>query len=207
MNNVINVEFGKGKKLVYGHGLNDVKGGSTKHREAYRRWISMLQRCYDPKLHERRPTYIGCSVSADWLRFSNFLAWYESLTEEQKTYQLDKDLLDPSNKVYSPETCIMVPSWVNSFVIDCGRARGNLPIGVCWTGQGAKYGKPFVTQICVHGTLKTIGYFTNPNEAHEAWRAAKIKLVHEMADELNAIDHRLYPALLSRYGYSMALAA
>lgn len=197
------LEFDKEKKLVCGVGVMDVPGALINHREAYRRWANMINRAYNPKTQERNPTYIGCSVCSEWLTFSNFLAWFNALTDEQKGWSLGKDLLFPGNTEYSPATCIMAPPHLNVFTIDSGRSRGEYPIGVCRHKRTAKY----QSHITVNGKRKYLGCFPTPEAAHEAWREAKIALVHNMREELDAIDPRLYSALLSRYGYSMAVAA
>lgn len=77
--------------------------GRTKE---YVAWQNMLQRCYDPKCHVKRPTYIGCSVCAEWHNFQNFAKWMSKQNCEGK--QLDKDIKVEGNKVYSPETCMFV---------------------------------------------------------------------------------------------------
>lgn len=38
----------------------------------YLLWTSVLSRCFDKKYLKRKPTYLGCSVSEDWLTYSNF---------------------------------------------------------------------------------------------------------------------------------------
>ena len=84
----------KPKKLVYGAGINDADyvvnkletigyvNGAQKRKliwacPYYRAWADMLKRCYSAKFQESRPTYAGCTVSAEWLKFSNFRAWIE----------------------------------------------------------------------------------------------------------------------------------
>lgn len=63
-------------KLVYGVGINDsdtltiVNG---KIVTSYTRWKEMLRRCYDAKLQVRFPSYVGCSVHADWLSNSGLI--------------------------------------------------------------------------------------------------------------------------------------
>ena len=76
------------------------------HTKEYVAWQNMLQRCYDPKYHVKRPTYIGCSVCAEWHNFQNFAKWMSKQNCEGK--QLDKDIKVEGNKVYSPETCMFV---------------------------------------------------------------------------------------------------
>ena len=42
---------------------------------------------------------------------------------------LDKDILCKGNKIYSRETCIFVPSRINTLFIKCNKSRGKDPIG------------------------------------------------------------------------------
>jgi len=67
----------------------------------YRKWISMLTRCYSKNYQLRHPTYKGCSVSDEWLLFSAFKSWMKKQDWDGK--QLDKDLLISGNKIYSPD--------------------------------------------------------------------------------------------------------
>lgn len=69
----------------------------------YKTWINMLNRCYDPMYQARCPTYVGCSVCAEWHNFQNFAEWMSTQDHEGK--QLDKDIKVEGNKVYSPDTC------------------------------------------------------------------------------------------------------
>ena len=93
----------------------------------------MLARCYSAKFQEHCPTYTGCTVAEDWLKFSNFKDWMEKQQWEGK--QLDKDILFEGNKVYGPDTCVFVSPMVNTFTIDSGAARGKWLIGVLAQGN------------------------------------------------------------------------
>ena len=120
----------KTRKLVCGVGNNDsdyvvtkfetiVVNGKLKQKliwvcPYYRVWKGMLERCYSIKYQESQPTYIGCSVTDEWLTFSAFKNWMEKQNFEGM--QLDKDLLIEGNKVYSPETCVFVSGMVNNFI-------------------------------------------------------------------------------------------
>ena len=67
----------KQKGIVYKHGINDMPNGWTTENEwnkrVYKKWYSMLQRCYDEKWLERHPHYEGCFVCDEWLKLSNFV--------------------------------------------------------------------------------------------------------------------------------------
>lgn len=184
-------------KLVMGVGIMDIKGACVEHKAAYTKWSNMIKRSYDRNFQSINPTYIGCTVSNDWLTFSNFLSWFNSLSDEQKGYSPDKDILFPGNKEYSAEKVVMIPRHINLFVTDRARDRGEYPLGVT-LARGRKT-TPFLAQVSENGKQRKIGYFDTPEEAHEAWRAAKLDLVHKMENELNAIDPRLYPALVALY--------
>lgn len=199
----------KSRKLVFGVGINDADyvverketievNGKRKQKRVwmcpyYRAWTKMLERCYSAKLQESRPTYKGCSVSEEWLRFSAFKAWME--TQDWEGKQLDKDLLFERNKVYSPETCVFVTQTVNKFTTDSGAARGEWKIGVSWQKAAGK----FVSTCSNPFTKKSeyLGLFTCEQEAHNAWRKRKLELAHELA--AIQTDERVAKALIERY--------
>ena len=198
------------KKLVYGVGINDADyvvvkwetfgyaEGKRKQRRVwycpyYRAWVGMLKRCYSPKLQEDHPTYKGCSVSEEWLRFSNFKRWMES--QGWEGLQLDKDLLFSGNKVYSSETCLFVTQTVNSFTTDCGASRGEWLIGVSLNKERGKF-----QSKCSNPLTKKqehLGYFTCEVEAHQEWLKRKLELAHLLAAE--QADDRVAKALIERY--------
>ena len=198
------------KATVFGVGINDADyitqkmeeigyvGGKRKRKliwacPYYRVWKNMLKRCYSAKYQETRPTYKGCSVSKEWLTFSNFKTWMEKQDFEGR--QLDKDLLFEGNKVYSPETCVFVTKEVNMFTTDSGTARGEWMIGVHWHKATGK----FMSQCCNPFTKKRehLGLFTTELEAHKAWRKRKLELAYELA--AIQTDERVAKALIDRY--------
>ena len=200
----------KPKKLVYGVGINDADyavqefetigyvDGKRKQKLVwicpyYSAWRSMLARCYSAKVQGRRPTYVGCSVSHEWLTFSNFKAWMEKQDFEGK--QLDKDMLFVGNKVYSAETCVFVTGAVNRFTTDSGASRGEWLIGVSWRKEANKFmsscGNPFTKK------RENLGYFTCELEAHKAWLKRKLELAYELA--AIQTDQRISKALIDRF--------
>ena len=200
----------KTKKLVYGVGLNNADyavqkfetigyvDGKRRQKKVWvcpyhQAWENMLERCYSAKYQERQPTYRGCSVSEDWLTFSNFKAWMEEQDFEGK--HLDKDLLFEGNKIYSEDTCVFVTPMVNIFTTDSGASRGEWLIGVHWDKDRKKFrarcSNPFTKK------REYLGLLTCEQQAHEAWLKRKL----ELAKELAAIqtDPRIAKALIDRY--------
>ena len=108
---------------------------------------------------------------------------------------LDKDIIVPRSKLYSPETCAFVLQATNKFVTAREACRGDYPIGVDLFKRTGKYRakckNPFT------GKQEHLGYFSTPEEAHEAWRKRK----HELAQLVAATesDPRVVEALKKRY--------
>ena len=199
----------KASKLVHGVGINDADyvvekrqtievNGVRKQKliwicPYYLAWRNMLRRCYSTKLQEKYPTYRGCSVSEEWLTFSNFRRWMEC--QDWEGMQLDKDLLFSGNKVYSAETCVFVTKAVNNFTTDRGNDRGEWSIGAIWHKGAGK----FMSQCNNTFTKKKehLGYFNCEIEAHKAWLKRKLELAHLLAKEQT--DSRVAKALIERY--------
>lgn len=198
------------RRLVNGVGVNDAdyvveKKETTGHVNGkqkqklvwacpyYQAWKSMLTRCYSKKHQEKQPTYIGCTVSEDWLTFSNFKAWMEKQDWEGK--HLDKDLLAEGNKIYSEDTCVFVTPMANTFTTDCGASRGRWLVGVSWNKRAAKFqsrcNNPFTKK------LEHLGLFTCEKEAHKTWLIRKLELARELA--AIQTDERISKALIERF--------
>ncbi len=138
----------------------------------------MLRRCQSDSCHARQPTYTDCVVCDEWTKFSNFRVWLklqERLHGSLDGLQLDKDIIDPSNKVYCPEKCAFVSQSINLFVVDRSRFRGEYPFG----------------------KKVTLGQYITPEEAHEAWRKQKHDYSCMLAD--SCVDKRVAQSLRLRY--------
>ena len=153
----------------------------------------MVERCYSNKCLESRPSYIGTSVCSEWLSATAFKKWVEQQDWHGKC--LDKDIIVPKSKLYSPETCAFVLNATNSFVIARDACRGDYPVGVCLYKQTGKYRAQCKNLFT--GKVEHLGYYSTPEEAHEAWRKRK----HELAQRVAATesDPRVVEALKKRY--------
>ena len=183
------------RKPLFGVGINDacymvslVIDGSCTKCPYYEKWQGMLQRCYDPKLHAKYPTYKDCYVCDEWLVFSNFKAWMEG--QVWQGLELDKDIKFQGNKLYSPETCKFVPKWINTLLCNQKLNRGEFPQGVYFNKQVKKY----IAKITLHGARKHIGCYDTPELASNAYNKVKYKIIHEAAHKQN--DHEIRDGLL-----------
>ena len=206
---------GKGKhKLVQGIGINDLSTPINEYRyytergerkrevlwvcKIYVTWKGMLARCYCPKTQDRQPTYRNCSVCEEWLLFSNFREWVVSQDWEGKA--LDKDILIKNNKVYSPESCVLIDRLVNSFITENCTRRGDCLIGATRREYSDKVTKYEAT--CRNPITKDkdyLGGFDTELEAHLSWRQRKSEMVDLLKRNGYLPDHLVYSALKIRY--------
>ena len=166
-----------------------------KHTKCYKTWLDMLRRCYDPNSHTKYTTYINCTVDKNWHNFQNFSQWYyENYYEfgNDERMNLDKDILNKGNKVYSAETCVFVPQFLNKLFTKSDNKRGECPIGVC------KDGGKFVAKLNKGKHTQYLGTFNTPNEAFLAYKKAKEAYIKEVAEEYkDKIPYRLYEAMIT----------
>ena len=125
--------------------VNPVINGKYQMCPYYRKWTSMINRCYSAISHARNPTYKGCIVSDEWLVFSVFKAWMEK--QDWQGNDLDKDILFYGNKLYSSSTCLFVDPKINRLIETNNAKRGKYPIGVCFSERDNR----FIAQCSVLG--------------------------------------------------------
>lgn len=175
--------------------INNVK---TKE---YTTWYRMLGRCFDKKIKERQPTYQNASCCKEWLLFENFYEWLHSQENFEKwmngkLWCLDKDILVKRNKVYSPETCCLVPNNVNTLFVKKDKDRGDFPIGV------TKRNNRFLAQ-CSNSSgngHEILGFHTNIIEAFLAYKNRKEEIIKQVAEEeynKGNITQKCYDAMMN----------
>ena len=172
------------RRLVSGVGINDADytvkhtiNGSLTCCPYYECWRRMFYRSYSQKFHKLCSTYYGCSVHSEWHSFMSFRAWM--IKQDWEGKQLDKDIISPGNKVYSPETCCFVPQSLNKLLTDSASNRGNYPAGVYLykpTGRYQAYMK-------IEGVKRSLGYYSTPEEASQVYITAKSAHIRDIAEQ------------------------
>ena len=200
-------DFKKGKikslydKSVFGNGyigegkyLVKINGVQTKQ---YINWYNMIRRCYSESFHKKEPTYESCTVCEEWHNFQNFAKWFdENYYECGENLELDKDILNKSNKIYSPETCVLVPTRINLLFTKRQKSRGEYPIGVSYSKREKKYQSrcnvfSYDEKIC-----KFLGYYNTPEEAFYKYKEFKEDYIKKVAEEYkDVIPQNLYNAM------------
>lgn len=165
----------------------------------YLLWKELLRRCYSPKEHIRYPTYVGCEVSPTWYSLNNFTTWVKDqkqhdlwLSEKGKSrkdkkinFHLDKDILSVGSKIYSPETCVFIPNYLNSLLLIQKSQRNAFSLGVGWDKKLNK----FRAYISIGSTYKYLGHFDKEVDAHKAWQKAKAQNILNVKSNYQKEDY------------------
>lgn len=165
------------KKLIYGVGYNDanykvqpVVDGKQVTCKIYSRFRVMYQRCYSSQFHSRNPQYTECTISKDWHNFMDFHRWMSP--QNWEGMHLDKDIMFPDNKIYSPETCRFVPSIINGFfTFRNTKSNNGLPIGV------SRHRSIYQVQIKDNGIVYNLGTTCDVEEAGRIWVDNKVRIL------------------------------
>jgi len=146
-------------------------------------WRSMLQRCYCEKSSEKNITYKDVTVCDEWLNMQTFSKWYYD--NFVPGFALDKDLLSGESKIYSPETCIFIPSELNIFLISGSTRNTSTQRGVYWCKQTSKWKAriyPTGSKSCIN-----LGSFNSIEKAGEAYKTARAEQAQVWKDRMQGI--------------------
>lgn len=176
------------------------KEGKKADPRVYNMWVRMFSRCYNPTdmNKSRNAKYRDVHVDEDWHNFQNFAKWaYKQTMIFEENVELDKDLLSTSAKVYSKDTCCVVPSEINRFLIE-------QDIGTY--GRGVHLIAPktpnsvvgYVSKVNTGKGREYLGYFPLPSMAFAAYKKRKESYAKELAEKWKSrIDPRAYKALMN----------
>lgn len=175
---------------VYGVGILGNKHKTIlpngKRTKEYETWRNILQRSFDDKYKNKKPTYKDITCCEEWLLFDNFYEWIHSQPNfdrwlNNNSWHIDKDILLKGNKIYSPKFCSLVPQRVNSLFLKDNAKRGDLPIGV----QRSKHYNTYLAQChdSDYGGAKHLGIFDTIDDAFKAYKAYKESIIKSIAKQ------------------------
>jgi hypothetical protein len=184
--------FGVG---VFGNKKGGMRGYDSNHKKTkeYELWTNMLGRCYG---YRKDTCYDDCTVSDDWLYFDNFCEWIndQDIDLSAIKYNLDKDLLSKGEKLYSKETCCLIPNKINMAIVTKRKSSNRtLPISVGFSGK-----TKFMINMTIRGEIFRIAGFNTPHDAHIKYCEVKENYIKELTEEYKAfITNSTYEALLN----------
>jgi hypothetical protein len=163
---------------------------------SYRVWVGMCGRCADNMyMRKTRPTYIGCTMSDNFKDFQFFADWHTTqVGYYSDKYELDKDILFEENKIYSENTCVLIPASLNTFLCANDAIRGKLPQGMSFHKNSGKY----LAQINKDGKGTHIGYYRTIDAAAAAYRLAKETEAKRWYDRLIDKEFIVDPRVIER---------
>lgn len=168
---------GNGKYLKYNNKIMN---------PSYMSWSSMINRCY---ARENDVAYYNVSsVSKEWFNFQNFANWYdENKYDVEGRLHLDKDILYPGNKIYSPSHCLLVPQRINMLFTNKKNKRG-LPNGI------TKYKNTYYATY----NFEELGHSSDLYKAYALYAKRKKETIVKIANEYkDIIPDKVYQALLN----------
>ncbi len=164
----------------FGGYVGDGQYGRKNDPVVYNVWNHMLARIYDSKsgFYSNVYSYKSDTICGEWYNFQIFAQWYYDYLSKLNSgfkYHLDKDIYQwgLKSKVYSPDTCCLLPDHLNLGLSVYENPRTNLPTGVVL--QGGRF-YPNIK------SSKKSGGFDSPDEAFEIYRSEKLKAIKEQAD-------------------------
>lgn len=174
---------------------------NCKNVKEYEAWRSMLERCFNKKTKEKYPTYKDVTCCKEWLNFENFYEWLHSQKNfdkwlNNKNWCLDKDIIIKNNKIYSPDTCCLVPQNINKLFVRKNLKR-EFPIGIKKENNkfSAKCQNPFIGKaeyICMKDTKEEAFYF-----GYKPYKEAIIKKIAKEEYDKGNITKQCYNAMMN----------
>lgn len=155
--------------------------------KAYTTWKHMIERAYDKKYHEKFPTYIDVEICTEWHNFQIFAEWFENNYIED--FHLDKDLLQigVKNKVYSPKTCLFIPNYLNSFILQLYSSNTSGNRGVTWDKPSEKW------MVTIHDPYKKVnknlGRYKDKNDAINVYNKARSKIAEDVKNRIRELNY------------------
>jgi uncharacterized protein YneF (UPF0154 family) len=168
----------------------------VKTRE-YKIWNSIMRRCYDNTLPKKTKIYDNVYVCDEWHNFQNFAKWYRENYYEIKNEKmcLDKDILIKGNKIYSPETCCIVPAFINSLFLaeNPNISKKHLK------GVSKMIGNKYSSSIKMKNKFHHIGCFEREIDAHLAYIKTKCEYAKSVAEKYSHIIPKIVYDKLINY--------
>ncbi len=181
--------------------LND-KTPIDKNTKSYKLWSSLSKRAGNSILFDlptsmggKNQSYKDITMCKPWHTYRNFRVWFDKnfyqLGDEQM--EIDKDILNPDNKCYSPQYCMFVPKYINGLFTSINGLNG-LPPGV--SIKDNKYR----SRVNFKGKEIHLGTFSDIDSAFLAYKQKKEEIIKQVADEYiekygDAFPEKLYNAM------------
>lgn len=189
--------------------MPQTQSNGNDNSSCYRTWSSLLNRSLYHNTN--KSCYDDIILCDEWKVYENFKKWYDEhyYEIEGEEVELDKDLLIKGNKIYSPQTCLFVPQYINNILVNKSKQtithrktpknqspidNDILPVGVTWCNDKKKYR----ASINYHGKVKNLGRYNTIQEAFNTYKQAKEQYIKDVAEQYKPyIPQVLYDILIN----------
>lgn len=171
-----------------------------KPTKEYTVWQGILRRCCDVGFKDKNPTYKNVTCCNEWFLFENFYKWLHEQENFEKWssgdkwgWAVDKDILIKGNKIYSPETCCLVPQNVNQLFkkkyVECDDLSISISFQISLSKIGnefqIKYHNPFTNKIEHFSSYKEIEQLHQvfKEQAFHTYKSHKENSIKQIAQE------------------------
>ena len=173
------------------------------YTKEYKWWYNILMRSCDDDFKKENYTYKNCAIDNEWLYFWNFYKWCKNQDnyykcDDSSYWAIDKDILVKGNKLYSKNTCCIVPKNINNLLLKHDKKRGEYPIGVTKRKSDGLYEAQCSNPII--NKYVTIGLFLTPDKAFIEYKKYKENVIRKVAKieyENGNITEKCYKSLLN----------
>lgn len=177
--------------------LGGKKYTKAKNERIYSVWHHMLLRCYSDKDPRRNRAYKDCEVCDEWKNFQNFAQWYIDNYYEVPGQEMnvDKDLFRSDTKIYSPETCCILPDSINSMLVFGMRRKKKSSdfFGIILDSTNKTYGAYYFD-----GEVRRKKMFKTEEEAVAWYAVHRAKRIREKAKTMKQyMPTKIYDALMA----------
>lgn len=170
---------------------------SSEYEKPYEVWSSMMKRCYN-KNCTRHTWYEDCEVVKEWHNFATFLKWYNdhyyTLPDGMGDVDLDKDIKIHKNRVYGPDTCLLVPAAINRMLYHRITSHTGLPLGVTYDKKFNRY----KARGRIDKKDKFFGFYNTIEDAFNRVKMEKEKEIHKVAEVYKPyVPKYIYDAIIN----------
>lgn len=179
------------------------KSSGAKSTPEYAAWVNMLSRCYYEKginVIKGYSTYTDVTVDKSWFNFQVFAEWYTKESnrihriDSTLKLNLDKDIISPELRVYSENTCCLIPSDLNTAIIVKQNVKNNkMPSNFVKRSNG----KYHVTFTAMNDSVK-LADFNTELECVTAFITAKEQYIKFLANKyISILSENVYHTLIN----------
>lgn len=164
----------------------------------YKMWYEMIRRSYSAKLKAFTPSTEVSSCCNEWLDRHNFKLWYDSQAHytdsSGKLLCLDKDILVAGNKEYGPNTCALVPQYINVALKDLSgiSKKSSLPL---WSYYNKptddminELKRPYSSKVVCNKRVFKGNSYSDPLLAHANGQLLKASALDWLVKEVYSIE-------------------